>query len=60
MSEKMLSRQVKFGAEWISDPELPLKVDGIPKSLGGELEDDEGLKWIKEYFDRKTGRCMSF
>ena len=51
MSEKMISRQKRWGQDWKEADDFPLNVSRIPVSLGGELDDEEGLAWIDDYYD---------
>ena len=50
MSEKMIQRQKKWGADWKDVDDFPLDLERIPVSLGGSLSDEEGLSWIDDYY----------
>jgi len=50
MSEKMIQRQKKWGADWKDVEDFPLDLKRIPVSLGGSLSDEEGLGWIDDYY----------
>ena len=52
LSQKMSSRRKNFGEDWLENNGGLFEVGGIPKKCGGGLDDELGLKWIDEYFDR--------
>lgn len=48
LTEKLKGRRKKFGADWIKN--RIFDNGKIPKKYGGELDDEEGVRWIYEHF----------